>query len=184
MLDSSDTIEQEVILKRDWRFPAYERVKGRLFHRTTCLGLNGILSSGEIRPNIGSFPLSFPRSRVSYGFRNACISLFDFEDTSEAEQIQTFLIWNNLIGQMGKTFFLLTLNSQQLRPDLISSRLAPQPGQPNYGGCMRPIESWCPHPISLDLVQELVVVSYTDAQPAICSFELPEIYKALDRCLL
>lgn len=118
--------EHEIILNRDWRFPAYERVKGRLFHRTTCVGLRGILRSGEIRPNTGSFPVSFQISKTSYCFRNAYISLFDFEDTSEVDQIQTFDIWNNLIGKMGKTFFLLTLNSPKLRPDLIFSRSAPQ----------------------------------------------------------
>jgi len=169
-------------LRQDWRFPAYERVKGRLFHRTTCLGLRGILRSGEIRPNAGLFPVSFPTSRTSYGFLNGYISLFDFEDTSTVDQIRTFVIWDNLIGQMGKTLFLLTLNSLELRPDLIPSCLAPQPGQPNYGRCMRPIECFCPRPIGLDLVTQVVVVSYTGTEPEIRSSEVSEIREGIDGC--
>ena len=163
MIDQNDLSEDESKLRRDWRFPAYERVGGQLFHRTTCVGMRGILGSGEIRPNRGSFPFSFSRSSTSFGFLNGYICLFDFENTSAADQIQTFVIWDNLIGQIGKTFFLLTLDSREIRTHLISSRLAPQPGQPNYGGCMRPIECWYPSPIGLDLVRRIVVVNYTSS---------------------
>jgi hypothetical protein len=134
-----------------------------LSHRTSCTGLRGILSCGEIRPNDGSFRFSFARSKTSYGFHHGYISLFDFQDTSVADQIRTFVIWNNLIGQVGKIFFLLVLDSSKLRTDLISSCSAPQPGQPNYGGCMRPIECWYPRPIRLDLVRDVIVVSHCAA---------------------
>lgn len=180
MIDQFNLTEAEGKLRMDWRFPAYERVRGRLFHRTTCQGMRGILDSGEIKPNDGSFPFSFSKSITSYGFRNGYICLFDFEDTSIEDQIRTFVIWDNLIGQMGKTFFLLILDSTELRTHLSSSRSAPQPGQPNYGGCMRPIECWYSHPIRLNLVRHVVVVDHTGTRPEIRTYELSEIRKILD----
>lgn len=179
MIDQSEVNEDEADLRRDWRFPAYERMCGRLFHRTTCKGMRGILTSGEIRPNDGSFPFSFKISQTSYGFQNGYICLFDFEGTSAADQIQTFVIWDNLIGQIGKTFFLLPLDSTELRSHLISSGLAPQPSQQNYGGCMRPIECWYPRPIALDLVTHIVVVCYTGPQPEIVNYQKSEISDGL-----
>lgn len=167
-------------MRRDWRFPAYKRVRGQLFHRTTCQGMRGILSAGEIRPNDGSFTFSFPMSKASYGFRNGYICLFDFEDTSDDDQIRTFVIWDNLIGQVGKTFFLLTLDSTKLRDELIPSSSAPQPGQSGHGTCMRPIECWYSRPIEIDLVKHIVVVCYTRAKPIIRSYGLSEIRKEIN----
>lgn len=176
----NSSTDAEINFRLDWRFPVYKYIRGRLFHRTTCQGMRGILSSGAIIPNNGSFPFSFPRSQASYGFRNRCICLFDFEGTSADEQIQTFVIWDNLIGQRGKTFFLVILDSTELRPHLISSRSVPEPGQPNYAGCMRPIECWYSRLISINLVRQIVVVGYTGAKPEICSYELSEIREKLD----
>jgi len=180
MTDPGYLTELEIVLKHDWRYAAYQKIQGRLFHRTTCLGLRGIVRSGEIRPNDGSFPFSFPRSETSYGFRNAYISLFDFEHTSVSDQIRTFVIWNNLIGQVSRVFFLLLLDSSELRPHLISSCLAPQPGQPNYGGCMRPIECWHPRPIELKCVTEVIVVSYVGPQPEIFTRAISMATEILD----
>lgn len=181
MTDPRELNELETDLKQAWRYPAYRHIQGQLFHRTTCTGLRGILSCGEIRPNDGSFQFSFARSKTSYGFHHGYISLFDFQDTSVADQIRTFVIWNNLIGQVGKIFFLLVLDSSKLRTDLISSCSAPQPGQPNYGGCMRPIECWYPRPIRLDLVRDVIVVSHCGGQPEIVAQDASMIHEILDR---
>jgi hypothetical protein len=166
----------------DWRFPVFERVRGHVFHRTTCPGLRGILRSGEIRPNINRrFPFSFAKSETSYGVRNNYICLFDFEDTSAEDQIRTFSIWDNLIGQVGKTFFLIILDSTNLREKLISSTSAPQLGEPNYGGCMRPIECWYPVVIPLGFAKRFVIVSHAGPQPEICTFQPCEVMNFLDR---
>jgi hypothetical protein len=46
---------------------------------------------------------------------------------------------------------------------------------------MRPIECWYAHPIGLDLVQKVVVVSYTGPQPHIRAYEVSAISETLDR---
>ena len=67
------------------------------------------------------------------------------------------------------------------RSNLLSFGTVPTPAE--LRGCIRPIECWYPHPIGLDLVQQVVVVSYTGAQPDINSYELSEINEKLDKCL-
>ena len=56
---------------------------GAFWHRTSVAALPSIVGTGELRPNSGSFPYSYPQSKVSYASALKAVALFDFETASE-----------------------------------------------------------------------------------------------------
>jgi hypothetical protein len=71
---------------------------GRLWHRTSISGLQGILGDDAIVPNGGQFPNTWPQSEGSLARSLGGISLFDFDTVSEEAMLNGALFGSNCLS--------------------------------------------------------------------------------------
>jgi hypothetical protein len=97
--------------------PLWARLRGHghLWHGTSPESLDAILRDGQITPNIGQFPSTFPQSKVSYSRHMCAISLFDFDTENESLIFDQEFKWGSvLIASLPATKALIRINREAL----------------------------------------------------------------------
>ena len=99
---------------RLWRI-----LKKGLWHCTSPSALRKIYEVGEIRPNLGDFPSTWPQSKISYAHHKQVISLFDFESAAEEDALKYLDNWLPHFTRYEPVTIAIGLNRSILIPDLI-----------------------------------------------------------------
>jgi hypothetical protein len=73
------------------------REKGSFWHRTSLLGLKGILTANALQPNAGSFGYSYPQSKSSYASALKAVALFDFDEPTDDAIADRAYAWEPFI---------------------------------------------------------------------------------------
>jgi hypothetical protein len=154
-------------------YPLMPRLKKGLLHCTSIEGYKGIRQDGNIRPNTGQFPYSYPQSASYYG-SNGYICLFDFEFVQEKDYRKNYYFWEDFIYSRNKPKIILRLNRKTLKKKLIPSVAAPKPGEENYKPKIAFVESWYPEDISVSAIDSYIC-TFWNSKP--CKIEFYEYSK-------
>jgi hypothetical protein len=136
------------------------RLRDGVFHRTHVEGYRGIRKCGQILPNDGTLPLSYPQSNVYYGYSKGYICLFDFESAREEDYRANHHMWAQFFYDGKPVTIVLKLNRQKLAAKLIPNSSRPRPGETGYKPAIAYVEAWYPNPIPLSSVDGAIVTRW------------------------
>ncbi|MCD4791134.1 MAG: hypothetical protein K8R37_14155 [Bacteroidales bacterium] len=131
-------------------------IKGVL-HRTSIDGYKGIRQTGNILPNKGNFPFSYPQSISYYGFSMGYICLFDFESARDDDYRGNHHIWADFFYDHKPITIILRLNRQKLSDKLIPNSVRPKPVETDYVPAIAYVEAWYPEAISVSAIDSYIV---------------------------
>ena len=129
-----------------------------VYHLTSVQGYRGIRRSGEIQPNEGSFPYTYPQSATSYARLQGYVSLFDFETPTISQCLLTRPLWDGFFIKHKPATLLISLDRKKLAPKLIPNDVALQVPQHERGTWLRHVEVWYPGPIPFGWVVTCILV--------------------------
>jgi hypothetical protein len=138
----------------------YPLLRGGLFHRTSIEGYRGIRSSGQIFPNRGQFPFTYPKSKSFLAFSRGYVSLFDFGSVRGQDCISIYRTWRPFFFDQKPATIILRLNRDSLSQRLIPNSCAPKLGAPDYKGHIPYVEAWYPESIPFEAVDGFIVTIY------------------------
>jgi hypothetical protein len=136
-------------------YPLMPRLKKGLLHCTSIEGYKGIHQDGNIRPNTGQFPYSYPQSASYYG-SNGYICLFDFEFVQEKDYRKNYDFWEDFIYSRNKPKIILRLNRKTLKKNLIPNSAAPKSGEKGYKPKIPFVEAWYPKDIPISAINSYI----------------------------
>jgi len=135
----------------------YPLLRGGLFHRTSIEGYRGIRRSGQISPNRGQFPFTYPQSQAYYCFSKRYVCLFDFRSISDQKCISIQHIWGQFFFDQKPFTIVFRLNRDSLSEKLIPSTAVKQT-DPDYKPRIAYIEAWYPEPIPFEAIDGFLVI--------------------------
>lgn len=155
----------------------YPKLRGGLFHRTNISGYRGIKKSGNILPNRGLFPFSYPQSETYFAFSRGYISLFDFELASDRDCISIHHTWDHFFFDGKPITIVFRLNRDYLSQKLIPNSSGSKWGEPNHRSYIPYVEAWYPEPIPFNVIDDFIIVVYRglDTAPLFLEFTNNEI---------
>jgi hypothetical protein len=137
----------------------YPLLRGGLFHRTSIEGYRGIRSSGQIFPNRGQFPFTYPQSKHYLAFSKGYVSLFDFGSIRDQDCISIHHTWGQFFFDQKPITIILRLNRDSLS-QLIPNNSAPKRSAPDYRSYIPYVEAWYPEAIPVEAIDSFIVVMY------------------------
>jgi hypothetical protein len=93
-----DPSDPELLRDREWLqssslAPLFPELRKGIWHTTSIPGLLGIWRDGQVSPNEGQFPYTYPQTSTSFGLLNGLVSLFDFGSRPEEECVTQCYKW-------------------------------------------------------------------------------------------
>ena len=128
-----------------------------VFHRTGIEGYKGIRQTGNILPNKGNFPFSYPQSEKYYGYSMGYICLFDFEAAREEDYRGNYHLWADFFYDHKPKTVILKLNRQKLADKLIPNSARPKNGEVGYKPAIAYVEVWYPVAIPVSAIDSYIV---------------------------
>ena len=139
----------------DW-FPI---VKNSLCHRTGIGALRNILKTGAIFPNDGSFPGTYPQSKISFARVHNLVSLFDFEKQTDAEGIEQIHNWYRFFFDHKPVTIVILLDRAQLTANLIPNAKAVEVTKGKFEPLFIPyVEAFYPKPIPYEAFTGYLII--------------------------
>jgi hypothetical protein len=138
-------------------------VKKELCHRRGINGLKGIFETGAIRPNDGSFPDTYPQSRVSYARIHNLVALFDFENATKEQLLEQMDNWFKFFFDRKPVTIAIMLSRKFLSKKLISYKVAAKERGKQYHQTIIPhVEAFYPEPIPCEVITGYLIICAVD----------------------
>ena len=155
LLLASDELETVLLAK----------LRGRVFHVTTCEGYAGILRDQFVGSNVnGQFPLSHSQSRVSYFRKRDCVSLVDLRSVTDEDlhwAIRKYYFLD--VYPNHKSVFLIL--KEQCYGELIPWTVSKE--DEGLAAMIVPyLEAGFKHSIPLDCIEQVILVEVADSPEA------------------
>jgi hypothetical protein len=123
-------------------------VKNDLCHRTGIEALNNIFDTGAILPNDGTFPDTYPQSKVSFARVHNLVSLFDFEKQTEDACLKQIHDWYRFFFDHKPVTIVILLDRQILTNKIITNESAVEITKGTFDPIFLPhVEAFYPQPI-------------------------------------
>ena len=123
-------------------------VKNDLCHRTGIEALKNIFDTGAILPNDGTFPDTYPQSKVSFARVNNLVSLFDFEKQTENECLKQIHNWYRFFFDHKPVTIVILLDRKILSADLMTNENAVEMTKGTFDPLFIPhVEAFYPRPV-------------------------------------
>jgi len=123
-------------------------VKNDLCHRTGIEALKNIFDTGAILPNDGTFPDTYPQSKVSFARVNNLVSLFDFEKQTENECLKQIHNWYRFFFDHKPVTIVILLDRKILSADLMTNEKAFEITKGTFDPIFIPhVEAFYPRPV-------------------------------------
>jgi hypothetical protein len=123
-------------------------VKNDLCHRTGIEALNNIFDTRAILPNDGTFPDTYPQSKVSFARVHNLVSLFDFEKQTEDACLKQIHDWYRFFFDHKPVTIVILLDRQILTNKIITNESAVEITKGTFDPIFLPhVEAFYPQPI-------------------------------------
>lgn len=155
--------------------PLFRELATGLCHCTSVKGYQGIIDTGNILPNDGTFPFSFPQTANSCCQHLDSISLFDFE-TPPSESVfdhTAYSNWSPFINLHPPVTVILKIRREALSEEIIENHHALELSDGH--SLIWPVEACYPGAIPLEAIDGCVVTSWLSRTRFQSCSELPSI---------
>lgn len=135
----------------------------QVFHVTSVSSFKSILSQEELSPNFGRTAFTFSKSKISYGYKNNYICLFNFTEP-KPEKIELMQPqWIHIIAKHNPTI-LIRLEERKIFDKIIqNSTLGVGYGNPDFmrsNYCIPHVEAWYPEPIKVEKFKDIFEIDW------------------------
>jgi hypothetical protein len=126
----------------------FSKVKNKLCYRTGEQALKNIFDTGAILPNDGSFPYTYPQSKVSFARIHNLVSLFDFSRQTEDECTKQIHNWYRFFFDHSPVTIVIFLDRELLTANLMTNEKAIEMTKGTFDPIFLPhVEAFYPQPI-------------------------------------
>ena len=162
-------------------------VKNNLCHRTGVKALKNIFDTGAILPNDGTFPDTYPQSKVSFARVHNLVSLFDFSKQTEDECQKQIHNWYRFFFDHKPVTMVILLDCKLLAANLMTNEKAVEITKGTFDPIFLPhVEVFYPHPIPSRAFTGYLIIC--DVYETIYEYiphlgVFPEIFRKIDNFL-